>query len=143
MSVDGRSHSELVALAPSTRAGTMSVECSDELCAESIAPSSTCAQLQSTTSLTIDSTASPLGAYGGGANAGFVSGAPMYTQTKPPCSCTGYVRCLTFCASALPAGSEGISTTLPSASIFQPWYRQRSPQSSLRPNTSDARRCGQ
>jgi hypothetical protein len=33
----------------------------------------------------------------------------------------------------LAAGSDAISSTLPSTSIFQPWYRQRSPPSSLRP----------
>jgi hypothetical protein len=68
---------------------------------------------------------------------------PMYAHTKPPHSSTGYALCLTFCAIVLSAGSETISSTLPSTSIFQPWYRQRSPHSSLRPKNSEARRCGQ
>ncbi len=77
MSVDGRSHTDDVAFALSTRAGVMSDECSDELCAESMAPSRTCAQLQSITNLTIESFAFSLGANGGGVNAGIVSRGPM------------------------------------------------------------------
>ena len=41
------------------------------------------------------------------------------------------------------AGSLGMSTHVPSASNFQPWYTQRRPASSLRPKNSEAPRCGQ
>src|SRR6185312_15522124 len=41
------------------------------------------------------------------------------------------------------AGSHGVSTTLPSGEIFQPWKIQRSPPCSLRPSAIDALRCGQ
>src|SRR5258705_10634186 len=98
----------------------MSVECSVELCAESIAPSSTCAQLQATCILTMLTCASGDGAHAGGSNGVIASGSPIHTQTKPPASRQGYVRCFTLCANSLPAGCDGMSTTLPSTSIFQP-----------------------
>jgi hypothetical protein len=85
---------------------------------------------------------SGVGANAGGSNAGISAAGPMYTHTNPPASWDGYVLCLTLLLSVLCAGSDGTSTTLPSTSIFQPWYRQRSPHSSLRPRTRDARRCG-
>src|SRR6185437_2716228 len=63
----------------------------------------------------------------------------------PPTSCTGKAR--TFCAAAKAArrsaGSQGVSTTLPSALIFQPWKMQRRPPCSLRPSSIEALRCGQ
>jgi hypothetical protein len=51
LSVDGRSHVLSVASALATRAGTMSEEWRLELCAESMAPSRTCAQLHGTIAL--------------------------------------------------------------------------------------------
>src|SRR6185437_12350971 len=63
----------------------------------------------------------------------------------PPTSCTGKAR--TFCAAAKAArrsaGSQGVSTTLPSALIFQPWKMQHRPPCSLRPSSIEALRCGQ
>ena len=41
------------------------------------------------------------------------------------------------------SASEGRSTHCPVTSYFQPWYGQRSPHSSLRPNQSDTPRCAQ
>ena len=77
MSVEGRGHAVSVALAPSTRAGGMSVECRLELCAESIAPSRICAQLQSTCTFTMLTRVSRPGANAGGSNAGMDSRGPM------------------------------------------------------------------
>src|SRR5690349_16943396 len=98
----------------------MSVECRLELCAESIAPSRICAQLQGTLILTIATLVSSVGAHAGGSNSGISSGGPMYVHTKPPHSRVGYAVCLTFSTMRLSAGSDDISTTLPSTSIFQP-----------------------
>src|SRR5690348_1659857 len=106
LSVDGRGHAVAVALALSTRAGGMSVEWRLELCAESIAPSSTCAQLQRTFILTMLVRMSSVGAHAGGANGGQVSGGPMYVHTNPPASRTGYALCLTFWISPLSRGSD-------------------------------------
>ena len=41
------------------------------------------------------------------------------------------------------SASEGRSTHCPVTSYFQPWYGQRSPHSSLRPNHSDTPRWAQ
>ena len=43
----------------------------------------------------------------------------------------------------LASGSEGTSTHWPVTSYFQPWYAQRSPFSSFRPNHSDTPRWAQ
>jgi hypothetical protein len=63
----------------------MSVACSVELCAESMAPSSTCAQLALTSILTILTFVVGDGAHAGRSNGGAAS-APIQTQTKPPVS---------------------------------------------------------
>ncbi len=89
LSVDGRSHIESVAFALSTRAGTMSDECRLELCAESIAPSRICAQLQGTTVFAMLTRASAVGAHAGGVNAGIVSAGPIYAHTNPAHSWVG------------------------------------------------------
>ncbi len=41
------------------------------------------------------------------------------------------------------SGSDGRSTHWPVTSYFQPWYGQRRPHSSFRPNHSDTPRCAQ
>ena len=99
----------------------MSEECRLELWAESIAPSSTCAQLQGTWILAMLTRASAVGAQGGGVNGATSSAGPNQAQTKPPHSCTGQARCCTRSARPLAAGSETISCTWPSTSNFQPW----------------------
>jgi hypothetical protein len=122
----------------------MSDECRLELCAESIAPSRTCAQLHGSTTLAIVTRVSAVGAQGGGTNGGLrlPSGPCRPTRSRPtPAPDRPCARPSAPCRSR-PA-RETISSTLPCTSIFQPWYRQRRPPSSLRPNTSDARRCGQ
>lgn len=53
LSVDGRRKLLPLDCVPTTRLGVMSEECNVGLCAESIAPSSTCAQLQSIFILTM------------------------------------------------------------------------------------------
>ena len=70
LSVEGRNHWVSVALAPSTRAGTMSEECKLELWAESICPSKICAQLHGMMILATAKRDSALGAQGGGVNSG-------------------------------------------------------------------------
>ena len=77
LSVEGRNQLVSVALAESTRAGTMSDECRLELCAESMAPSRIWAQLQGTITLAIVTRASAVGAQDGGTKGGCVSIGPM------------------------------------------------------------------
>jgi len=67
----------------------MSVECRLELCAESIAPSSTCAQLQRTCIFTMLVRTLGMGAHAGGSNSRMRSGGPIHTQTNPPASLQG------------------------------------------------------
>src|SRR5436190_6861027 len=97
----------------------MSVACSVELWAESMAPSRTCAQFALTSILTMLIRVCADGAQDG-ASKGAGSPAPIHTHTKPPASSERYAVCFTFAARQLAAGSDGISTTLPSTSIFQP-----------------------
>src|SRR5205085_9790433 len=115
----------------------MLVECRLELCAESIEPSSTCAQLQATCILTIAYLMPGCGAHAGGSNSRILSFGPSHAQTKPPASRAGYARCLSAPLSAEPSGSDDISRMLPSTPNFQPGSRQRRPHSSLRPKTRD------
>src|SRR5689334_20252881 len=121
----------------------MLAACRLEPGAESIEPSSTCAQLHAACILTIAYLMPGVGAQAGGSNSRISSLGPSHAQTKPPASRTGQDLCFSDFMSAEPSGSEDISTMLPSTSNFQPWYRQRSPHSSLRPKTSEAPRCGQ
>lgn len=60
------------------------------------------------------------GAQGGGTNAGMRVWSPMNAQISPAHSWTLYALCFTFSAMVLAAGSETISMTVPSTSIFQP-----------------------
>src|SRR3954462_12250961 len=96
LSVDGRSHVFSVASALPTRAGTMSEECRLELCAESIAPSSICAQLHGTITFATVTRVCAVGANAGGRNSGTLSAGPMYAQMKLPHSFVGYALCFTF-----------------------------------------------
>ena len=98
----------------------MSVACRLELCAESIAPSSTCAQLQLMCILTMLVRRPGVGAQAGGRNGAGAAGSPIHTHTNPPASRQGYVRCLSRRSEPLEGGSDGRSTMLPSTSIFQP-----------------------
>src|SRR3954451_18705310 len=98
----------------------MSEECKLELCAESMAPSRTWAQLHGTSTLAMLTRTSAVGAHAGGENAGNESSGPNHAHTMPPHSVTGNALCLTLCAMPLAAGSEVISSTLPCTSIFQP-----------------------
>src|SRR6185437_6804459 len=61
--------------------------------------------------------------------------------TIPPDSWTGYDFIRTFSQNG--AGSDGMSTHLPSTSNAHPWYTQRSDASSFRPKYREAPRCGQ
>src|SRR2546427_3229497 len=58
----------------------------------------------------------------------------------PPSSTHGYDLSLMPWRMPLSSGSEGRSTHWPFTSYFHPWYGQRSPHSSLRPNHSDTPR---
>src|SRR3954470_429900 len=99
----------------------MLVECRLELCAESIEPSSTCAQLHPACIFTIAYLMPGCGAHAGGSNSRISSFGPSQAHTKPPASRAGYERCLSEPFSAAPCGSEDISRMLPSTSNFQPW----------------------
>src|SRR5690606_21326540 len=77
LSVEGRSQFLSVASAPPTRAGTKSDECRLELCAESIAPSRICAQLQGMITFAMLTLVSAVGAHGAGAKGGMSSCGPM------------------------------------------------------------------
>src|SRR5262252_9595841 len=68
---------------------------------------------------------------------------PRYAHTTPPLSTVGYAFAVTFDLKSDSAGSLGMSTQVPWASNFQPWYTQRRPASSLRPKNSEAPRWGQ
>src|SRR6185436_5740156 len=120
LSVDGRSQAEPVAVEPSTSADGMLVECRLELCAESIEPSSTWAQLHAACILTIAYLMPGSGAHAGGSNSRISSFGPSHAQTKPPASRTGKDFCLSDFISAAPSGSAAISRMLPSTSNFQP-----------------------
>src|SRR5207249_12308020 len=61
----------------------------------------------------------------------------------PPSSAHGYDLSLMGWRMRLSSGSEGRSTHWPFTSYFHPWYAQRSPHSSLRPNQSDTPRWAQ
>src|SRR4051812_7325499 len=61
----------------------------------------------------------------------------------PPRSRAGYATVRTLFLKLDSAGSDGMSTQLPSTSNFQPWYTQRRPSSSLRPKNIEAPRWGQ
>ena len=76
-SVEGRSQVWSVALAPSTRAGTMSEECRLDECAESICPSVICAQFAATLIFRMLTRSVPVGANEGCSNSGMVSAGPM------------------------------------------------------------------
>ena len=67
----------------------MSELCKLELCAESMAPSSTWAQLTGKMALAIDTRVSAVGAQRGGTKAGICSRGPIQAHTMPPHSCTG------------------------------------------------------
>ena len=89
LSVEGRNQFSLLALAPFTRAGTMSDECKLELCAESIWPSKICAQLAGMMILAMDTCTSSVGAQRGGTKGVMVSGGPIYAHTAPAHSWVG------------------------------------------------------
>ena len=67
----------------------MLVECRLELCAESIEPSSTCAQLQATCIFTIAIRVCGCGAQAGGSHSRISSRGPIHAHTNPPPSRTG------------------------------------------------------
>src|SRR5204862_6255800 len=98
----------------------MLVEWRLELCAESIVPSSTCAQLHAACILTIAYLMPGFGAQAGGSNSRILSFGPSHAHTKPPASRTGYDFWRNALFSAAPSGSEDISRMLPSRSNFQP-----------------------
>ena len=127
LSVDGRGQTVSVALAPSTGADGMSVECRLELCAELIAPSTTCAQLHLICIFTMLIRVVGVGAQVGVSNAGRSAAGPIYTQTKPPASCVEYAVCLTRSGNRLSGASLAISSTLPSTSNFQPMIQAAQP----------------
>src|SRR5262249_9102103 len=54
----------------------------------------------------------------------------------------GYVVARILALKLFSAGSFGMSTQTPSQSNFQPWYTQRRPSCSFRPNKREAPRCG-
>ena len=89
LSTEGRSHAVSVAVEPSTLAAGILVECRLELCAESIEPSSTCAQLQAACILTMLVLVVALGAHAGGCSSRIWSAGPIHTHTNPPASRTG------------------------------------------------------
>src|ERR1051325_5208999 len=100
----------------------MLVECRLGVCAESIEPSSTCAQLQATCIFTTAYLMPGFGAQAGGSNSRIASFGPSQAQTKPPASRAGYDFWRRAPFSAEPSGSDDISRMLPSTSNFQPWY---------------------
>src|SRR5436309_228745 len=109
LSFEGRNHASSVAVEPYTSsAAGMLVECRLELCAESIDPSSTCAQLHAACIFTTAYWMPGAGAHAGGSNSRILSSGPSQAHTKPPASRAGYDFCLKACLRAAPSGSEDI-----------------------------------
>src|SRR5215213_8408448 len=74
---------------------------------------------------------------------GCCAGSPKYVQRMSPTLTSGYDVSLTLRAKLLFSGSDGTSTHWPVTSYFHPWYAQRRPHSSTRPNQSDTPRWAQ
>ncbi|WP_245242404.1 hypothetical protein [Streptomyces sp. NEAU-H3] len=67
----------------------------------------------------------------------------MCVHSTSPIFTSGYAVSWTFLQKLLLSASEGTSTHCPVMSYFQPWYGQRRPEPSLRPNHSEAPRWAQ
>src|SRR5829696_4124567 len=106
LSFDGRTHAVPVAVEPSTSPAGMLVECRLELCAESIEPSSTCAQLHAACIFTMAYVMPGTGAHAGGSNARICSFGPIQAQTNPPPSRAGYDLVFLPRRCAAPGASE-------------------------------------
>src|SRR5262245_38999606 len=98
----------------------MLVECRLELCAASIEPSGTCAPVHAAFIFTPAYLMPGPGAQAGGSNSRISSFGPIHAQMKPPPSRAGYDFVFLPKRCAAPGASEGMSTTLPSTSNFQP-----------------------
>ena len=83
----------------------------------------------------------PVHSYSG--SGGWLSRGPMYVHNTPPRSTSGYPASFTLLQNPDAAGSLGTSMHWPVTSYFQPWYAQRIPPFSFRPNHSETPRCAQ
>src|ERR671933_2085476 len=118
-------------------------EWSHETWLESIPPSSACSQFDSCQRFDVYVCSGGTWTNSNSGSGGCSSGSPMYVQRMSPTRTSGYDVSLTLRAKLLFSGSEGTSTHWPVTSYFQPWYAQRRPHSSTRPNQSETPRCAQ
>src|ERR671933_981664 len=109
-------------------------ECSHDTCDESIPPSSACSQFDSCQRFDVYVCSSGTCANSNSGGGGCRSGSPMYVQRMSPTFRSGYDVSFTLRAKLLFSGSDGTSTHWPVTSYFQPWYAQRMPHCSTRPN---------
>ncbi len=84
--------------------------------------SSPCSQLHSTTAVMANTCDRGSAVNGKAGTGGGSPGSPSQTQTIPPDSTAGWWRTRTLSRNAvLSAASDGVSSTRPETSIFQPW----------------------
>src|ERR687887_438627 len=118
-------------------------ECSHATWLESMPPSSAWSQLLSCQRFDVYVCSGGTCANSNSGRGGCCSGSPMYVQRMSPTFTSGYDVSFTLRAKLLFSGSDGTSRHWPVTSYFQPWYAQRRPHSSTRPNQSDTPRCAQ
>src|SRR5919204_3673102 len=118
-------------------------EWSQETWLESIPPSRACSQLLSCQRFDVYVCSGGTCANSNSGSSGCFSRSPMYVQRMSPTFTSGYDVSLTLRKKLLFSGSDGTSRHWPVTSYFQPWYAQRRPPSSTRPNQSETPRCAQ
>src|ERR671935_172298 len=118
-------------------------ECSQETWLESMPPSSACSQFDSCQRFDVYVCSGGTCANSNSGSGGCCSGSPMYVQRMSPTLTSGYEVSFTLRQKLLFSGSDGTSTHWPVTSYFHPWYAQRSPPSSTRPNQSETPRWAQ
>src|SRR5919199_3981076 len=118
-------------------------ECSHETWLESMPPSSACSQLLSCQRFDVNVCSEGTCANSNSGRPGRCSGSPRCVQRTSPIFTSGYPVSFTLRQKLLFSGSDGTSTHCPVTSYFQPWYAQRMPHSSTRPNHSETPRCAQ
>src|SRR5919202_5793433 len=115
-------------------------EWSQETWLESMPPSSAWSQLLSCQRFDVNVCSGGTWQNSNSGSPGCCSRSPMYVQRMSPTFTSGYDVSLTLRAKLLLSGSDGTSTHWPVTSYFQPWYAQRMPHSSTRPNQSETPR---
>src|ERR671935_682634 len=118
-------------------------EWSHETWLESMPPSSACSQFDSCQRFDVYVCSGGTCANSNSGSSGCCAGSPRYVQRMSPTLTSGYEVSFTLRQKLLFSGSDGTSMHWPVTSYFQPWYAQRRPHSSTRPNQSETPRCAQ